>query len=99
MGTSQSIRMPSLVSLRLSTCSPPLFPLDGSAPDWQEILQGSIDVAVDLVGSAETLSRSFATLARGGRLALLTASLQETPDVLRAVEKDELFARGALVLP
>lgn len=123
--------------------------VDGSAGDWQAPLAASIDVAVDLVGTPETLWRSFATLGRGGRMALLTAdpsvdfalapfrmvggertivgskyashaevahaaelladgtieavisksvSLDEAPDVLRAIERGTFFARGALVL-
>lgn len=46
--------------------------VDGTAADWHAPLEGSIDVAVDLVGTPDTLQGSFASLARGGRLALLT---------------------------
>lgn len=123
--------------------------VDGTAPGWERPLTGRIDVAVDLVGTPETLQRSIDVLAPGGRLAVLTVDrdvtfpvapfrmvggeltivgskyanhaevleaarlladgtleavvshvvdLEGAPDVLRAIETNDFFARGAMRL-
>lgn len=46
--------------------------VDATDPAWHRKLVDGIDVAVDLVGTPSTLEASYATLNRGGRLALLT---------------------------
>lgn len=123
--------------------------VDGTAPGWEQQLRGRVDVAVDLVGTPDTLTSAMDLLAPGGRLALLTVDrdvtfpvapfrmvggeltivgskyanhtevlraaellldgtieavvsnvvdLEGAPDVLRSIERNDFFARGAMAL-
>ena len=123
--------------------------VDGTATGWERALAGHVDVAVNLVGTPDTLTKSVDVLAAGGRLAVLTVDrdvvfpvaparmvggeltivgskyanhaevleaaqllaegtleavvshtvgLEGAPEVLRSIERNDFFARGAMAL-
>lgn len=74
--------------------------LDFSAPDLRERLHaaapGGVSVAIDLVGSRETLGLALEALGRRGRLVLLTTFPGVTAEIMpRRFVQDELSVMGS----